>query len=350
MITINLLPKEYEKKETTSPTNFIIRGACVLVVAIFFLAYLVSHFYFLYNTLAKKEELKTSVAGLVPKEQEHQEMLALIGQFQKRDETVSAIRSLRISFSKKMLEFSDILHQDNFPIWLNSFTIAPTRPKPGAPVSNTINTSFDWKGACVCASPTLQKATQFYEKIKQDPKFFVDFSAITIIPEFAMVDFGKEYQPSFGWNFNLSMVMESQLPEQQKDFRFIPKDFLKPREIMLRLKRTDDPAIKHLYDMFIPSFKEILEAYNPPEWDVTSPDPEPLPSAEMQEILAGQLSLLLTESKLYNKELLEKNLRKETKTFFAQNPMGDDLILANRMLLEDMFLVEIICKTKKPVK
>lgn len=346
MITINLLPKEYQVKETTSPANLIIRGACLLTVGIIFLAFLVVHFYFLDNAIEEARNIDSSISQLDKAKKDHEDMTNLINQFKKRDETVDAIRSLRISFSKKLLEFSDVLAQDNFPIWLNSMAIIPAQAKPGTPPPNpsSINTAFDWKGACICASPTLQKATKFYEKIKLDPKFFKEFIALTIIPEFSRVDFGKEYQPSFGWNFSLSMTMASQMPEKPQDYRFVTGDILRPHMILVQLKNSEHPVIGHLHKNFIPAFKTLLEEYDD-SWTAESGEPEPRPDGATIEIIAGQFNILLREN-IYDKTVFSdrNKLRPDTQNLFAQNPTGEELTKANRALLEEVFAGKLAIK------
>ncbi len=336
MITINLLPKDMQVEEHSSPTNLIVRVASLLVAFVALVIFVVFRFIILDKAKDIYTEAENQRNELKKYEQENKDLTTIIERFKKRDNTVETVRNLRVPFSQKLWQFSDVLYRKNYPIWITNLIIspdkksaAPVKGKAAATQEKTLAT-FKWTMDCVCASPKLEPTTNFYDEIKNDRKFFRDFGGITLINSFTKMEFGKEYQPSFGWNFALNLRMEVKPPEKPKDPSFKAEHFKNPHNFLIKIRDAKDPFTQYLRENLGKDFKDQLVQYT------QSPPPQPLIVS-----LIGEFNKLLKKD-LYDKQRVANlKLKQEIHNLFQSNPQGDELVRANRILLEEAYSNEI---------
>ena len=218
MIKINLLPEEYIVEDRTSPTRILVISASVLMGVVSFIFFLVVHFHILETASEQLKKAKTIRAGLKKFETQNQTLHRLIRSFETRDEAVEMVKAMRISFSQKLYQFSELLHQGIHPVWLNNLSIDAGKLKTQGRKKKKKKTVsipvFNWKASCICASESLKSATGFYKALKKDKPFFKDFIQTTV-PVYAQKILGQEYQQKYGWAFNLAMTMQVRPPEKK---------------------------------------------------------------------------------------------------------------------------------------
>jgi len=187
--------------------------------------------------------------------------------------------------------------------------------------------NFEWKAECVCASISLQTATNFYEEVKRDREFFKDFTSITVIPSFNRLEFGKEYQQQFGWVFNMGINMQVQPPAKVSDPGFENADFTNAQAMIIRLKEAKDPFAQYLRDNCSKEFQQQLAQY-------ASETPQP----SLVTSLAVEFNQLIKKPLYERQRVGSVQLRPETQELLRQ---GDNMRRFNRLLLEDIYPNEI---------
>ena len=222
MITINLLPEDLRSERTHSSKQLYAIVASALISLLSFGFYLFVHFYELANAKQALEDAKSKRESLRKAEAEHAQLQKLIVSFKGRDQAVDAVKALRVSFSKKLHEFSNMLAKENHPIWITNLSILPIKlaPQKGQKATQSVGQTnvspqFEWKSNCLCASDSLVSATNFYRAIKSDKEFSKDLVQIEV-PGYTKGIISGKYQQTISWQFNVKMVMQIKKENDQK--------------------------------------------------------------------------------------------------------------------------------------
>ena len=218
MITINLLPPELRVHHTKSSKQLLVILASVFIGLIPFIYLLYIHFYVLVNTELKLQEAKNERESLRGAEAENAKLQKLIASFKVRDQAIDSVKALRVSFSKKLYEFSNLLTKSNppHPIWVTNLNITPKKvakatPQRGAATAaisqSNLSPTFEWRSSCTCASDYLDKPNAFYSALKSDKDFYKDILEIEVF-RYTRSSIGGNYRQKISWNFDLKMLMQ----------------------------------------------------------------------------------------------------------------------------------------------
>ena len=109
-------------------------------------------------------------------------------------------------------------------------------------------------------------------------------------------------------------------------------DFTDLKSLVLKLKNRTDSVSQFLRDQFDASAQSLLSVYDESEE----------PSETLKNAIVEELNWLLQGDSIYEETRFDGiNLSTETEQLLEQNPEGEDLILLNRLLLEDAYPQEI---------
>lgn len=118
-------------------------------------------------------------------------------------------------------------------------------------------------------------------------------------------------------------------------------DLKDPASLATKLRDARDSLSQHIRGQFPLDTQQLLDSY-----DGSSP-----PSELLQEALINGLNQLIRDGYLYNEQrFVQTTLTNETRRLIEQNPQGEDLILLNRLLLEEAHLHEIAKSRKNNIR
>lgn len=117
-------------------------------------------------------------------------------------------------------------------------------------------------------------------------------------------------------------------------------DFKEPEDLARELKDGPDPLSQYLHSQFSATTQQLLVA-----WDGSSPTTEPLKVA-----LAEELDKVVKGNSLFEAQrFAQVTLTPQIQKLIAASPAGQDLMLLNRLLLEEAYVFEM-AKSLKPYK
>jgi len=208
MITINLLPEEFRRREKTPVRIFAATlGAAVVVTALGgTLAYLrFGKLVSVEQTLARLDEDK---ASLEPQVKHHDALEAEIDEYEKWRNTIRDVRSSRIPWSTKLDQFIDLVSQagdqGRYLVWFNDLAVTQSPDGRGS------GGSFDAKG--VSGSDDVATVAAFLSDLKRS-EFMADFNGMSA-PEGKVVEGADNLIPKAVWEFPLKMTIAPRDPKK----------------------------------------------------------------------------------------------------------------------------------------
>ena len=215
MITINLLPQEYRKRERTPLVILLpILGGLVCILSAGAVAAYV-HFVWLAGIRNEREMLEQTLAQRQPQLRYEEALLAEEKEYKKRADTIRNIASSRILMTEKLDGFVDITVagdsslNDGYLIWLKELKTAPSRPvaarRGQAPQKSGGEITI--KGYAVADRDPLQDYNRYHEAIKNSDYFRFGFNDLSD-PAGKVHVFNDEKQPAKGWTIDLSLTLK----------------------------------------------------------------------------------------------------------------------------------------------
>ena len=215
MIRINLLPEEYRRKEKTSFKIFFATLAGALVVSACAGVFAYIWFGTLTEVRKKRATLEENYQVLVPQAAYDDMLRAEKQDFAVREKTIKEIRRNRISWTRKLDQFIDVVNNngddERHLAWFGSLEISPGKlgKKKG----------FNMNLAGYCAGNDLGKVANLFDDIVQSD-FFQGFVSINE-PSGRVQKVQKDLDPPESVAFPLKMFLipgigKKPAPEKKK--------------------------------------------------------------------------------------------------------------------------------------
>jgi len=206
MIRINLLPEVYQRKARTPVKLMVAVAGVVTVVAsltawLGWLAFGVSA-----SVHSELAVLQTEDDGLRPQVEYHKSLDAESAQHRKREETLAQITASRISWTRKVDEFVDVVNRggdgDRHLVWFDSLNVQQT--DGGGPKGQTGAGSLTASGHS--GSDNFGQVANFLDDL-EDSTFIEDFHP-PAPPEGSETLNDPELMPALVWAFPLSIEIK----------------------------------------------------------------------------------------------------------------------------------------------
>ncbi len=202
MITINLLPQDFRRRERTpwrlfAATMFGVVGASASLA---YAAY--ARFGLLARVRAEREALEDELAGLKPSVVYHDDLVAEKTEADKRLATIQEIRSSRVQWTRKLDELSDIVNTasdaDRYLVWFDELTAdAGQEGRTGGKLTT--------KG--LSGSDNFANVALFFEDLKAHAEFTKDFDGQSN-PTGKRTEKDEELIPPQVWEFPLELTLK----------------------------------------------------------------------------------------------------------------------------------------------
>ena len=206
MITINLLPTDYRRRERTpwrlfAATVFGVIGASASLA---YAAY--ARFGLLARVRAEREALEDQLAGLKPSVAYHDDLVAEKTEADKRLATIQEIRASRVQWTRKLDELADIVNTasdaDRYLVWFDELTAdTGAEGRSGGKVTA--------KG--LSGSDNFANVALFFEDLKSHPEFAKDFEGQSN-PTGKRTEKDAELIPPQVWEFPLELTLKKHEP------------------------------------------------------------------------------------------------------------------------------------------
>lgn len=198
MIRINLLPKEFRRKEGTS---FKVIGATALG-ALAVCGALGTFGYIWFGKLAEVEKVRAHLeedyTTLEPQALYQERLKAEKQEFAQREQTIKEIRQKRVLWTAKLDQFIDAVNNngddERHLAWFDSLSIKP------------VTTGFDMALAGHCAGPDVARVANLLDDLT-DHEFYQDFVRISE-PSGSLETSQKNLEPKESIGFPLTMQLK----------------------------------------------------------------------------------------------------------------------------------------------
>lgn len=206
MISINLLPAEYRKPESTPIARFI----AIVIGAIVVTSGLVAYGFVHYSSLKGIREVREATeADFVNKKAQadvSQALQAEIVAYETRRKAIQQVAKARILHSRKLDEFLDIIHsrgdRSAYFVWLKDLATSPARAgRRGVATTGGTMAFSGW-----AETQEFSRVTNLRDAIRKDP-FFEDFLSISY-PNFKAVTWDDGLEPATAGQFNYSLTLK----------------------------------------------------------------------------------------------------------------------------------------------
>lgn len=215
MIRVNLLPAEYRKVESTSLSLFLLFLTGVIVLAVTFVIWLMMK----WNGNGIAEDLNSKKLSLQKFKEEASEAALLeeeLDQYNKRQETIMAIRASRIYWSKKL---EQLVNDTRKEVW---FTSIKVNQKDALKIKTGTTPSASADGGSL--------DIDCYQKTA-DSKIFAGYQVALQQDRIFSADFAKSPNPGFQ-----KVVWDGVVDEDKETLSFRVPLFLKPQIIFSDVK------------------------------------------------------------------------------------------------------------------
>lgn len=204
MIRINLLPEQYRRKARTPVKLVLTLTAAALVNTALVGWWAWSAFGVQAVVDSQVATLQMEMDGLAPQVTHHRSLEAESKSYKSREDTLSSITASRISWTKKLDEFIDVVNKggggDRHLIWFDDLQVTSvTDPKAKTPGS--------LRGNGHSGSDKFAQVANFREDLENSP-FISDFQA-PALPEGTQTLTDETLVPSIVWNFPMSLTIRS---------------------------------------------------------------------------------------------------------------------------------------------
>lgn len=194
MITINLLPPELRKTETTPLSRFIVLIAGIVILCVVFCVWFYYHNFVLLTAEKDLAEKKIELESVREIHKQYEALVKLQGQYAKRGETIESIRNGRILWGIKLMRFYDVFTMEPFreTAWIDDLSMTiqeqrqtrrPTRGQAAtaAPIGTftfKLNTAGEPAETTINFRKTLQGLYGSGSDLQNGVKFWKDFLEI----------------------------------------------------------------------------------------------------------------------------------------------------------------------------
>ena len=224
MITINLLPQEFRRRDRTSPKVLaaVMGGVLLVTSSAGYLGYR------WFGVLAEKEQEKTRLEeNLRNLEQSAAYQEALVkeaAEYQKRSDTIQQISESRVLWTRKVDQLIDIVNNDGdterHTVWFKNLTIRPGDGKAAGPALSL---------RAYSQTDQFAKVANFLDDVKRHD-FFKDFRTISAPGGRVAVDPKKFPQETVEFPFDLSMKGPKEWERNREAAARRPKDVAKDQK------------------------------------------------------------------------------------------------------------------------
>jgi hypothetical protein len=206
VITINLLPPEYRKPESTPVGRFL----AIVVGAVLVTSGLGVYGYVHYSKLRAAREVREATEANYKNKKAQQDMSRALAEeikaYEARRATIQEVAGSRILWSRKLDEFLDILHnggdKNEYFVWLSGMKVSPARDSGRGKPTSGGEMSF----AGYCAGTELTKVTNLRNKIRKD-EFYKDFKYLSP-PNWQVERFNDGREPAAAGKFNFQLTLK----------------------------------------------------------------------------------------------------------------------------------------------
>ena len=207
MITINLLPAEYRRLDSTPIARFV---AIILGVGLV-TSELISFGYVHYSKVKGARELREATeaefANKKAQADVSESLKKEITAYEKRRQAIASIAGKRLLWSQKLDELLDILHNDgdrtSYFVWLKGLRVSPGRAVRRGQTASGGTVSFGGYSE----TTEFSKVTNLRNAIRKDKKFFVDFQRISP-PSFEAIRWDDGKDPASAGKFTFSLELK----------------------------------------------------------------------------------------------------------------------------------------------
>ncbi|HET6202071.1 MAG TPA: hypothetical protein VFI25_04635 [Planctomycetota bacterium] len=211
MITINLLPQDYRRRERTPWRLFAatMLGVLAASVSLAYAAY--ARFGLLARVRAERQAVEDQLEGLKPSVAYHDDLVAEKTEADKRLATIQEIRVARVQWTRKLDELAEIVNTasdaDRYLVWFDELTAdTGAEGKTGGKVNA--------KG--LSGSDNFANVALFFEDLKGHVDFAKDFDGQSN-PTGKRTEKDEELIPSQVWEFPLELILKKrELPKTGK--------------------------------------------------------------------------------------------------------------------------------------
>lgn len=208
MIRINLLPEEYRKKARTPVKLLVALGVAVLVNTGLLTYWGYESFGVQAEIDGQAASLQTEMDGLAPQVTYVTSLEAESKQYKSREGTLANITASRVSWTKKLDEFIDVVNRggngQRHMVWFDDLSVTSTAdPKA--------KTAGGFKANGHSGSDKFAQVANFLEDLETST-FVSDFRPPSP-PEGTQTLVDETLVPSVAWSFPLSLSMKS--PEER---------------------------------------------------------------------------------------------------------------------------------------
>ena len=241
MITINLLPQEYRKKERTPMVILlpVLGGIATVLSAIAVAAYV--HFVWLAEVTNDRQTLDQTMAQKKPLLAYEKNLLAEESEFKKRADTITSIASGRILATRILDEFVDVLvagddrGEEGWLVHLKDLSLTPAKagaasrrrkgrgaakkgPKPGGELA--------FKGLALADRDVLAKFNYMHAFLQKSETYRLNYIDITD-PKGRMEHFADDLRPRRAWTVDQKATLKD------------PSDVLAARKKIAEMARKE---------------------------------------------------------------------------------------------------------------
>lgn len=204
MIRINLLPEEYRKKARTPVKLLVALGVAVLVNAGLLTYWGYQSFGIQAEIDGQAASLQTEMDGLTPQVTYYNSLDAESKQYKSRESTLANITASRVSWTKKLDEFIDVVNRggngQRHMVWFDDLTVsASSDPKA--------KSAGSFKSNGHSGSDKFAQVANFLEDLETST-FVSDFRPPSP-PEGTQTLVDETLVPSVAWSFPLSLTMKT---------------------------------------------------------------------------------------------------------------------------------------------
>ncbi|MDZ4771679.1 MAG: hypothetical protein SGI72_00955 [Planctomycetota bacterium] len=204
MIRINLLPEEYRKQART-PVKLLLGLLLAVIVNAGLATFWAFQAFGLQAEIASENQgLQTELDGLTPQVTYYNSLDSESKQYKSRESTLAGITSSRISWTKKLDEFIDVVNRggngQRHLVWLDDLQVAQTTD-PKAKTAGSVKASGH------SGTDKFENVANFLEDL-ENSTFISDFQP-PAAPEGTQTLVDETLVPSVAWSFPLALTLKS---------------------------------------------------------------------------------------------------------------------------------------------
>lgn len=224
MITINLLPQEYRKKERTPLVMLLPMFAGVACVFSAFAVAAYVHFVWRAEIENEKTAREQALSQRQPRLTYEKRLLAEEAEYKKRGDTITGIAEGRILWTKILDQFTDVtvageeLPEDGYLIWLKELKTSPPKRasvRPGQKAAKS-GGQITVKGYAVADRDALQTYNAWHAAMTNSVLYDVAFNSMSK-PTGSIEQFNDEKLPNRGWTIDVTVDMKDPADARKRE-------------------------------------------------------------------------------------------------------------------------------------